>query len=57
MVGINPIEQSHRINPEYHAIKCPQGIQIDSKKPKDLGLGILQEQYEGRTTFAAAELK
>ena len=45
------------MNPEYHAMKCPQGIQTYSEKPRDLGLGILQEQYKGRTTFAAADLK
>lgn len=53
MVGTSSIEQSHKMNPEYHAIKYPQGIQIYLDKPKDLGLGILQEQYEDRITSAA----
>lgn len=57
MVGTSPIEQSHEMNPEDHAIKCPPGIQIYPEKSRDLGLGILHEQYYNRTTSAAAELK
>lgn len=45
MVGTRPVEQSHEMNPEYRAIKRPQGIQIYPEKPRDLGFGILQEQY------------
>lgn len=57
MVGTCPTEQSHEMNPEYHAMKCPQGIQIYPEKPRDLGLGILQEEYYNTATFAAAEVK
>lgn len=45
MVGMSPAGESHEMNPEYHATALPQGIQIHPEKPRDLGLGVLQEQY------------
>lgn len=37
MVGTGSVEQSHEINPEYHAIKCPRGVQMQLEKSRDLG--------------------